>query len=141
MIVKKLNDVSGGGFPGARYNEKKIADGVATLMAMENVSEALRHNVETLHRFGLDASAEVERYLKENSKTYGNTKTTRFQFHVSASVKGRAMSPEELTDFARELMDLSTMSFWRGWAMPVSRILFTPIMIPATIMCIFSRRE
>ena len=64
MIVKKLNDVSGGGFPGARYNEKKIADGVATLMAMENVSEALRHNVETLHRFGLDASAEVERYLK-----------------------------------------------------------------------------
>ena len=49
MIVKKLNDVSGGGFPGARYNEKKIADGVATLMAMENVSEALRHNVETLH--------------------------------------------------------------------------------------------
>ena len=104
MIVKKLNDVSGGGFPGARYNEKKIADGVATLMAMENVSEALRHNVETLHRFGLDASAEVERYMKENSKTYGNTKTTRFQFHVSASVKGRAMSPEELTDFARELM-------------------------------------
>ena len=68
MIVKKLNDVSGGGFPGARYNEKKIADGVATLMAMENVSEALRHNVETLHRFGLDASAEVERYMKENSK-------------------------------------------------------------------------
>ena len=65
MIVKKLNDVSGGGFPGARYNEKKIADGVATLMAMENVSEALRHNVETLHRFGLDASAEVERYLKD----------------------------------------------------------------------------
>ena len=59
MIVKKLNDVSGGGFPGARYNEKKIADGVATLMAMENVSEALRHNVETLHRFGLDASAAV----------------------------------------------------------------------------------
>ncbi len=104
MIVKKLNDVSGGGFPGARYNEKKIADGVASLMAMENVSEALRHNVETLHRFGLDASAEVERYLKESSKTYGNTKTTRFQFHVSASVKGRAMSPEELTDFARELM-------------------------------------
>ena len=29
--------------PVARYNEKKIADGVATLMAMENVSEALRH--------------------------------------------------------------------------------------------------
>lgn len=105
MIVKKLSDVSGGGFPGARYNEMKVAAGVARLMAMENVSETLRHNVETLHRFGLDASTEVERYLKDRSQTYGNTKTTRFQFHVSASVKGRVMSPEELTDFARELMD------------------------------------
>lgn len=104
MIVKKLSDVSGGCFPGARYNEMKVASGVACLMAMENVSEALRHNVETLHNFGLDASVEVERYLKERSKTYGNTRTTRFQFHVSASVKGRVMSPEELTDFARELM-------------------------------------
>lgn len=104
MIVKKLSDVSGGGFPGARYNEVKVAAGVARLMAMENVGETLRHNVEMLHRFGLDASAEVERYLKDRSQTYGNTKTTRFQFHVSASVKGRVMSPEELTDFARELM-------------------------------------
>lgn len=104
MIVKKLSDVSGGCFPGARYNEMKVAAGVACLMAMENVGETLRHNVETLHRFGLDASAEVERYLKDRSQTYGNTKTTRFQFHVSASVKGRVMSPEELTDFARELM-------------------------------------
>ncbi len=105
MIVKKLSDVSGGTFPGARYNEMKVATGVAQLMAMENVSEALRHNVEILHRFGLDASVEIERYLKDRSQTYGNTKTTRFQFHVSASVKGRVMSPEELTDFARELMN------------------------------------
>lgn len=105
MIVKKLSDVSGGAFPGARYNEMKVAAGVAQLMAMENVSEALRHSVEILHHFSLDASAEIERYLKDRSQTYGNTKTTRFQFHVSASVKGRVMSPEELTDFARELMD------------------------------------
>ena len=76
MIVKKLSDVSGGCFPGARYNEMKVASGVACLMAMENVSEALRHNVETLHNFGLDASVEVERYLKERSKTYGNTRTS-----------------------------------------------------------------
>ncbi len=105
MIVKKLSDVSGGAFPGARYNEMKVAAGMAQLMAMENVSEALRHNVEILHHFGLDVSSEIERYLKERSQTYGNTKTTRFQFHVSASVKGRMMSPEELTDFARELMN------------------------------------
>ena len=104
MIVKKLSDVSGGAFPGARYNEMKVAAGVAQLMAMENVSEALRHSVEILHHFGLDASAEIERYFKDRSQTYGNTRTTRFQFHVSASVKGRVMSPEELTDFARELM-------------------------------------
>lgn len=105
MIVKKLSDVSGSAFPGARYNEMKVAAGVARLMAMENVSEALCHNVEILHRFGLDASAEIERYLKDHSQTYGNTKTSRFQFHVSASVKGRVMSPEGLTDFARELMN------------------------------------
>lgn len=105
MIVKKLSDVSGGGFPGARYNEMKVVAGVAQLMAMENVSDALRHNVEILHHLNLDASAEIERYLKHRSQTYGNTKTNRFQFHVSASVKGRGMSPEELTDFARELMN------------------------------------
>lgn len=105
MIVKKLSDVSGGAFPGAGYNEMKVVAGMAKLMAMENVSEALRHNVEILHHFGLDASAEIERYLKDRSQTYGNTRTTRFQFHVSASVKGRVMSPEELTDFARELMN------------------------------------
>jgi hypothetical protein len=27
MIVKKLSDVSGGAFPGARYNEMKVAAG------------------------------------------------------------------------------------------------------------------
>lgn len=105
MIVKKLSNVSGGRFPGAGYNEMKVAAGMAHLMAMENVSEALRHNVEILHHFGLDASVEIERYLKDHSQTYGNTNTTRFQFHVSASVKGQVMSPEELTDFARELMN------------------------------------
>lgn len=104
MIVKKLSDVKGGGFPGAGYNERKVAEGVAELMAMENVSNALRHKVEVLHHFGLDAASEIERYLKARSKTYGNTNTTRFQFHVSASVKGRVMSAKELTDFARQLM-------------------------------------
>uniref|UniRef100_UPI0025581FE6 relaxase/mobilization nuclease domain-containing protein n=1 Tax=Bacteroides acidifaciens TaxID=85831 RepID=UPI0025581FE6 len=41
---------------------------------------------------------------KERSKTYGNTKTTRFQFHIAASVKGQVMSADELTDFASQLM-------------------------------------
>ena len=104
MIVKKLSDAKGGGFPGARYNEDKVAAGIAELMLMANVSERLRQTVMMMHRFGLDAATEVERYLKEHSKTYGNTNTDRFQFHVSASVRGRTMTKEELTDFAQKLM-------------------------------------
>ncbi len=104
MIVKKLGMVSGGGFPGAGYNERKVAEGVARLMAMENVDAAMRHKVELLHEAGFDCAGEIERYLKERSRTYGNTKTTRFQFHIAASVKGQVMSADEMTDFARQLM-------------------------------------
>ena len=104
MIVKKLGMVSGGGFPGAGYNERKVAEGMARLMVMENVDGAMRHKVELLHEAGFDCAGEIEKYLKERSRTYGNTKTTRFQFHIAASVKGQAMSAEELTDFARQLM-------------------------------------
>ena len=94
MIVKKLGMVSGGGFPGAGYNERKVAEGVARLMAMENVDAAMRHKVELLHEAGFDCAGEIEKYLKERSRTYGNTKTTRFQFHIAASVKGQVMRPE-----------------------------------------------
>lgn len=104
MIVKKLGMVSGGGFPGAGYNERKVAEGVARLMAMENVNAVMRHKVELLHEAGFDCAGEIEKYLKERSRTYGNTKTTRFQFHIAASVKGQVMSADELTDFARQLM-------------------------------------
>lgn len=104
MIVKKLGMVSGGGFPGAGYNERKVAEGVARLMAMENVDAAIRHKVKLLHEAGFDCAGEIEKYLKERSRTYGNTKTTRFQFHIAASVKGQVMSADELTDFARQLM-------------------------------------
>ena len=104
MIVKKLGMVSGGGFPGAGYNERKVAEGVARLMVMENVDAAMRHKVELLHEAGFDCAGEIEKYLKERSRTYGNTKTTRFQFHIAASVKGQVMSADELTDFARKLM-------------------------------------
>ncbi len=104
MIVKKLGMVAGGGFPCAGYNERKVAEGVARLMAMENVDAAMRHKVELLHEAGFDCAGEIEKYLKERSRTYGNTKTTRFQFHITASVKGQVMSADELTDFARQLM-------------------------------------
>ena len=78
MIEKNLSDVKGGGFPGAKYNEDKAAAGDTELMLMANVSERLRHTVETMHSLGLDAATEVERYLKDRSKTYGNTNTDRF---------------------------------------------------------------
>ena len=104
MIVKKLGMVSGGGFPGAGYNERKVAEGVARLMAMENVDAVMRHKVELLHEAGFACAGEIEKYLRERSRTYGNTKTTRFQFHIAASVKGQVMSADELTDFARQLM-------------------------------------
>ena len=69
MIVKKLSDARGGRFPGAKYNEDKVAAGIAELMLMANVNDRLRQTVGTMHHFGLDATAEVERYLKERSKT------------------------------------------------------------------------
>ena len=105
MIVSKHKSVSGGGFPAVTYNENKIVNGVAELMAMVNVSDTLRMTVETLHKFGLSANAEITRYLKYKSETYGNSRTTRFQLHLSASAKGKAMSPQELNDFAQELMN------------------------------------
>lgn len=77
---------------------------MARLMAMENVDAAMRHKVELLHEAGFDCAHMFEKYLKERSRTYGNTKTTRFQFHIAASVKGQLMSADELTDFARQLM-------------------------------------
>ena len=105
MIVSKHKPVSGGGFPAVTYNENKIVNGVAELMAMVNVSDTLRMTVETLHKFGLSANAEITRYLKDKSETFGNSRTTRFQLHLSASAKGKAMSPQELTDYAQEFMD------------------------------------
>lgn len=105
MIVKRLGMVSGGRFPGAGYNERKVAEGVAQLMAIENVDAVMRHKVGLLHHAGFDCAGEIEKYLKEKSQTYGNTKTTRFQFHIAASVKGQLMSADELTQFARKLMN------------------------------------
>ena len=105
MIVSKHKPVSGGAFPAVTYNEDKIVNGVAELMAMVNVSDTLRTTVETLHKFGLSANAEITRYLKDKSETFGNTRTTRFQLHLSASAKGKAMTPQELTDFAKEFMN------------------------------------
>ena len=93
MIVKKLGMVSGGGFPGAGYNERKVAEGVARLMAMENVDAAMRHKVELLHEAGFDCAGEIEKYLKERSRTYGNTKTCLLYTSPSPRDRTRSRMP------------------------------------------------
>ena len=74
MIVKKLGMVSGGGFPGAGYNERKVVEGVARLMAMENVDAAMRHKVECCMR---PDSTAPERLRNISRSGRGHTATPR----------------------------------------------------------------
>ena len=46
----------------------------------------------------------MEQYLLAHSSTFGNSKSTRLQFHYALSVKGREKSKEQLVEIARQLM-------------------------------------
>ena len=46
----------------------------------------------------------MEQYLLAHSNTFGNSKSTRLQFHYALSVKGREKSKEQLVEIARQLM-------------------------------------
>ena len=46
----------------------------------------------------------MEQYLLAHSNTFGNSKSTRLQFHYALSVKGREKSKEQLVDIAHQLM-------------------------------------
>lgn len=46
MIIKKLEPVHGGTFPGAAYNEQKVKEGVAELAGHANIDGNFLH---TLH--------------------------------------------------------------------------------------------
>lgn len=105
MIIKKLGSVSGGGFPSAAYNERKVAEGVASLVGGANVSNSFLHMLHTLHSVGISCGNDVERYLQDCSHTYGNSRSTRWQLHLALSCKGQEKNQEQLTDMAHSLMN------------------------------------
>lgn len=104
MIIKKLKSVSGSIFPGAEYNEKKVKEGVAELAGFANVNGNFIHTLQTLHSVGVDCGHEVEQYLQDCSQTYGNTKSTRWQLHLTLSCKGHEKTKEQLVDIAHAMM-------------------------------------
>ena len=105
MIVKKLRQVGGGRFPAAAYNEEKVQEGVAELLFARNVDKKFLWQLDIMHVVGINASGEVERYMKEHSITYGNSKAQNKQFHVVLSVKEHEMNKYELAKFAESFMD------------------------------------
>lgn len=105
MIIKKLRAVSGGAFPGAAYNERKVKEGVAELAGHANIDGNFLHTLHTLHGVGIDCGREVEQYMQSHSQTYGNTKSTRWQLHLALSCKGQEKNKEQLVDIAHAMMD------------------------------------
>lgn len=105
MIVRKLGQAGGGRFPAAGYNENKVLEGVADLLLARNVDEEFLNHLEILHAIRVNAGSEVERYMMEHSRTYGNSKTRNKQFHVALSVKEHEMNKYELAEFAEEFME------------------------------------
>lgn len=104
MIIKKLKQVSGGVFPGAAYNETKVEQGVADFAGAANVDGNFLLVLDMLHEAGVNCAHEVEQYLQDHSNTFGNSKSTRLQFHYALSVKGREKSKEQLVEIANQLM-------------------------------------
>lgn len=104
MIIKKLKQVSGGVFPGAAYNETKVEQGVAEFAGAANVDGNFLLVLNMLHEAGVNCAHEVEQYLQDHSNTFGNSKSTRLQFHYALSVKGREKSKEQLVEIANQLM-------------------------------------
>ena len=47
MIIKKIDPVHGGVFPGAAYNEKKVLAGVAELAGHANIDGNFLHTLHT----------------------------------------------------------------------------------------------
>ena len=104
MIIKKIDPVHGGVFPGAAYNEKKVLAGVAELAGYANIDGNFLHTLHTLHGVGIDCSKEVERYLQSRSQTYGNTRSTQWQVHLALSCKGQEKNKEQLVGIAHAMM-------------------------------------
>mgnify|MGYP003483375401 FL=1 len=91
-------------FPGAAYNETKVEQGVADFAGAANVDGNFLLVLNMLHEAGVNCAHEVEQYLQDHSNTFGNSKSTRLQFHYALSVKGREKSKEQLVEIAHQLM-------------------------------------
>ena len=105
MITKKLRQAGGGRFPAAGYNEGKVLEGVADLLMARNVDGRFLRQLDIMHAVGINAAGDVERYMREHSQTYGNSKTQNKQFHVALSVKEHEMDRYELGEFAERFME------------------------------------
>ena len=89
MIVTILQ--SSPTFEAVNYNERKVAKGEATMLAIENFGY-----LESSKDFTSD---DLRQYLIEFSKR--NERIQKAQFHVAFSCKGQEMNNEELVAYAR----------------------------------------
>lgn len=103
-VVVKLSSPATCHFPGAEYNETKVKEGTAEMVLARNVNQLFLQRTEFLRSIGINVSTDVEQYLISNSRTFDNTKTKKWQFHVALSVREREMSKEQLTDLADRFM-------------------------------------
>lgn len=76
-------------FHAVAYNEKKVAQGKATLMEMKNFGE--------LNLVGYSDDSDLQKYLIEYSSN--NSRITQPQFHLAISCKGNEYSAKELLEF------------------------------------------
>lgn len=89
-IVVKLFTTSLG-FPAVGYNMNKVENGKAELMSYKNFG--------ILHAFSNPVGADFEHYLGAVSSL--NRRSWYAQFHAVLSVKGQAVSSEDLKNFAQ----------------------------------------
>ncbi len=90
MIVSIL--YSSPTFEAVDYNERKVANGVASLLVAENMGyleEGQQHSANQLRQQLIDYSSQNERITKS-------------QMHVAFSCRGDEMNNDELVDFARK---------------------------------------
>ncbi len=97
MIIKKIDPVHGGVFPGAAYNEKKVLAGVAELAGHANIDGNFLH---TLHTFMALASTAAKKWS-------GICKAGRRPMATRGQHNGRCTSPFPARDRRRTKSSLS----------------------------------
>ncbi len=98
MIVKILQPSDSGSFPAIKYNEDKVREGVAERVEVRNFEKYVMDNPELM------TTAKLQNELSKYSSK--NTRVKRPQFHVTFSEKGKAMTCDDLIDFANKWLEL-----------------------------------